>query len=289
MHTPSPTRPVFSRRHMLQAGLGLAATLAAPLIHAQEGPTALARIKAKGVLSVGVYNDYPPFNVKGAGIDIALAQQLAESLGVRLSLLTFAAGENMGDDLRNMVWKGHYLGFGPADVLLHVPVDKPLMDAEPKVLIFAPYFRESVMIARNVEKLPQLESMAALKGKKIAVAGQSLAGWLVIGADGGAYREQLTTKLEDGVEAARLLQKGEVDAAAGHASELFSTLGDDKRFVITPLPMPRASKDGWAVGMAVKKESEDLARALQLAVNTMAQDGRMAKLFDAQHVPWRAQ
>ena len=36
---------------------------------------------------------------------------------------------------------------GPADVLLHVPVDRPLMAANPRVSIFAPYYRERVMIA----------------------------------------------------------------------------------------------------------------------------------------------
>ena len=41
--------------------------------------------------------------------------------------------ENMNDDLRNMVWKGHYLGYGPADVMLHVPVDNRLMAENDKV------------------------------------------------------------------------------------------------------------------------------------------------------------
>ncbi|MFO1328447.1 MAG: hypothetical protein U1F56_13900 [Rubrivivax sp.] len=46
----------------------------------------------------------------------------------------------MNDDLRNMVWRGHYLGFGPADVLMHVPVNRPLME-NPRVEIFAPCWR----------------------------------------------------------------------------------------------------------------------------------------------------
>lgn len=247
----------------------------------------MERIRARGALTVGLYNDHPPFNVKGAGIDVELAKLLAAEMGLRLNLLPFDAGENMGDDLRNMVWKGHYLGFGPADVLLHVPVDKPLMDEERKVLIFGAYYRETLAMARNVEKLPDLESLSALKGRKVAVAGQSLAGWLMIGADGGAYRDQLTTKLDNGVEAAKLLQSGAVDAVAGHASELHSVLGGDKRFMIEALPMPRAPRNGWAVGMAVKKESEELARTLQAAVNKLALDGRLANVFAAARVPWR--
>ena len=76
---------------------------------------------------------------------------------------------------------------GPADVLLHVPVDKPLMDATPQVKFFAPYYRERVALARNLAALPELDAMSAIAGHKVAVAGQSLAGWLMIGADGGAY------------------------------------------------------------------------------------------------------
>jgi ABC-type amino acid transport substrate-binding protein len=277
----------LSRRQAVSASLLLAAGLGGQAV-AAEGQTALEKIKAKGALTVGVYTDFPPFNVNGAGIDVELAKLLASALGVRLNLLPFIAGENMGDDLRSMVWKGHYLGFGPADVLLHVPVDKPLMDAEPKTLIFAPYYRETIMLARNVDTVPPLEGMAGLKGKRIAVAGLSLAGWLMIGADNGAYRETITSKLENGVEAAELLKAGKADVAAGHASELFTTLGQDKRFAIEALPLPRAPKNGWAVGMAVKKESEDLARALQEAMNGLAKDGQLAKVFNAAGFPWRA-
>lgn len=278
---------MIARRSLLKASAALAATPLAWSAQAQE-ESAWARIQARGVLSVAIYNDNPPFNVKGKGIDAELARLLATQLGLKLNLLPFDADEKMGDDLRNMVWKGHYLGYGPADVLLHVPVDKPLMDAERQVLIFGPYYRERVVMARRLDRLPDLESLAALKGHKVAVAGQSLAGWLLIGADQGAYRDLLTTHLPDGVAAARLLRDGEVDAAAGQASELYSVLGDDKRFFIEALPMPRAPRDGWAVGMAVKKQSVELAQALQAALNAVAADGRLAKAFATAQVPWQA-
>jgi ABC-type amino acid transport substrate-binding protein len=206
---------------------------------------------------------------------------------VELSPLPFNADENMNDDLRNLVWRGHYLGFGPADVLLHVPVDRPLMQGNPRVEIFAPYFRERIVVARDMQQVPVMDSLAAFKGKRIAVPGQSLAGWLLIGADSGAYREQLVTTWKDGCEAARALAKGEVAGAAGMASELESVLGTaDKRFVIEPLPLPRM-RDGWVVGMAVKKEAKDLAEALQAATNALVASGEMGRLFAAAGVTWR--
>lgn len=273
---------MIARRHWLG---GAAAMLAAPLLRAQE-PSALERVRKRGSLSVGLYNEMPPFHVAGQGIDVEIGRALAKALGVNFAPLAFNADENMNDDLRNLVWRGHYLGFGPADVLLHVPVDRPLMLNNPRVEIFAPYWRERIVIARDLQKVPAMETLQAFAGQRIAVPGQSLAGWLLIGADGGAYREQLSTRWKDGTEAARALLAGEVVAAAGMASELESTLAGQPRYAIEPLPLPRM-RDGWAVGMAVKKEATDLAQALQGAVNQLAGSGALKEMFGKANVAWR--
>jgi ABC-type amino acid transport substrate-binding protein len=265
--------------------LGAAGLAGLPL---RPGATPLERVRERGSLTVGIYHDMPPFHSGGKGIDVELAQGLAQSLGVRLSLLPFHADENMADDLRNMVWRGHYLGYGPADVLLHVPVDRPLMEANPQVAILAPYCRERVAIARRLDRVPRLDTLSQLADGRVAVPGQSLAGWLLIGADSGAYRNQLITQWKDGTEAARALLRDEVVAAAGLASELESVLRGDTRFEITPLPSPRAPRDGWAVGMAVKRGSTELAQALQRAVNELAASGRLGQVFDRGNVTWRA-
>lgn len=278
----------MKRRSLLQAAALLPLSGPVAWAQAQDSTDAMARIRARGSLIVAVYNTMPPFNMNGSGIDVQIAEQLAHELGVKLNLLPFNAGEGMEDDLRNMVWKGHYLGFGPADVLLHVPVDKPLMDSQKQVLILAPYYKETVAMAYQVGRVPRLDSLADLKGLKVAVAGQTLAGWLLLGADDGAYREQLMTRMDDGTEAARLLLSGEVAVAAGNASELHSVLKGDKQYRVIPMPIPRAPRNGWAVGMAVKKNATDLARALQTAVNDMSKDDRMSKIFAGQSVPWAA-
>jgi ABC-type amino acid transport substrate-binding protein len=265
--------------------------LAGAALASQALPAAaitLAKVKERGTLVIGLYNDMPPFHAGGKGIDVDIATALAEALGLKLSLLPFNADENMNDDLRNMVWRGHYLGFGPADVLMHVPVDKPLMDATPQATIFAPYYRERVMLARNLEKLRKLDAMAQLAEQRIAVPGQTLAGWLLLGADGGAYRNQLSTQWKDGTECARALQRGEVTVAAGLASELESVLLGDARFAIEPMPSPRAPRNGWAAGLAVKSDGTDLAQALQVAMNQLANQGKLKQIFQQHNVGWRA-
>lgn len=276
-----------SRRRLLQAGALLPLCNTMAWAQAQESD-ALTRIRKRGSLIVAVYNTMPPFNLDGAGIDVQIAEQLALSLGVTLNLMPFNAGESMEDDLRNMVWKGHYLGFGPADVLMHVPVDKPLMDSQKQALIFAPYFKETVALAYDLDRVPHLDSLPDLKGHKVAVAGQTLAGWLLIGSDDGAYRDQLMTRMDDGVTAARMLLSGEVPVAAGNASELHSVLRGNKKYKVIPMPIPRAPRNGWAVGMAVKKSATDLAVALQTTVNDMSKDKRLSTIFATHGVPWGA-
>lgn len=282
--TRHPTRRTLLTQALSLGGLG--ALVGAPL-PALADESALDKIKRLGRLTVGVYQDLPPFHDKGKGIEVELANALGRQLGVQASLLPFPAGENMDDDLRNMVWRGHYLGWGPADVLLHVPVDRPLMASNPRVSIFAPYWRERVAIARNVAKLPTLDSLDPLVGQPVAVPGQSLAGWLLLGAEGGKLRDHLVTKLDHGVAAAKLLQQGEVVAAAGLRSELESALQGDPRFEIGALPVPRAPRDGWAVGMAVRKESTDLAAALLKAVETLGDNGELQRLFAAGGLRWQ--
>ncbi len=265
---------------------GAAALALGGLLPVAAGAQALPKLRERGRISVAVYHDMPPFHVDGEGIDVLLARALAARLGLQLSLMPFHAGEGMGDDLRNMVWRGHYLGFGPADVMLHVPVDPPLMRETPQVEIFGPYYRERVMIARRVDELPRLEALSDFGSRRIAVPGQSLAGWLLIGADGGRYRDQLHTRLPDGTQAARMLQRGEVSGAAGLASELESVLNGDARFAIEPLPMPQM-RNGWAVGMAVKRDARDLAQALQAALGDLAASGELKTMFASRNVSWR--
>jgi len=272
---------MMNRRQLMAALVALGAA------GARAAGDALAAVRERGTLTVAVYRDMPPFHVDGRGIDVDLANALAQALGVKASLMPFPAGEDMGDDLRNMVWKGHYLGYGPADVLMHVPVDAPLMDANPQVRIFGPYWRDRVMIARRLERLPHLETLAQLNGARVAVPGDTLAGWLMLGADGGAYRGQLSTTWKDGVEAARALQRGEVAAAAGLESELASVLAGDPGVVITPLPTLHNARAGWAVGLAVRKDAAPLAAALQKAVDTAAGDGTLKTLFAQGHLDWR--
>lgn len=89
----------MNRLAILASSLALAcaATLAALPAAAQDS---LAKIKEKGVLSVGVKNDYKPWGFlepsgKIVGLEIDLAQAIADKIGVKLEMLPVTGANRM--------------------------------------------------------------------------------------------------------------------------------------------------------------------------------------------------
>jgi ABC-type amino acid transport substrate-binding protein len=244
---------------------------------AQAGDEYL-KIKQSGTLKVAVYNDFAPFSAGDQGIDIDLADALAKKLGLKLSLLPFPAGDDVNDDLRNMVWKGHYLGYGPADVLLHVPVDRSLMAKNDKVEIFAPYHRETVRLVRDVRKVPNFDNLDSMAGKKIGVEKVSISAVLILGAEDGRFRENVKI-YSTATEALEKLKAGELDGVLATRSEIESVLRKDPNFQINEIVFQRLSPSGWVIGMAVKKDDVELINLLRNATNELISSGEMAKIF----------
>jgi ABC-type amino acid transport substrate-binding protein len=224
-----------------------------------------------GVLKVAVYKEFAPFSDNGQGVDIDLAAALAR-------LLPFAAGENLNDDLRNMVWKGHYLGYGPADVMLHVPVDRALMASNDKVEIFAPYHVEAVRLVRSARSIPLFDGLASLADKRIGVEQVSLAGMVMLGEGNGRFRDQVRL-FRTSAEALQKLKAGELDAVLATRSEIEAELRGDPAFPVEQVSFQRLPRAGWAVGMAVRKDNTELARKLQAALNELAASGELKEIF----------
>ncbi len=256
----------------------LLAALVASLSLAFTAPAMadLEKIRTSGKLSVAVYDDFPPFSGKQGGIDHDVAAAIAAKLGLKLSLIPFPAGENIDDDLRNMVWKGHYLGIGPADVLMHMPVDRSVMQRNDKVEIFAPYYRDTVQLVRNLKTMPDLQGVDSLQGKKLGAEKVSISAMVLLGEP--SLRESVAI-YESGVEAVRRLKAGELDAVVANRAEIESVLKGDPQFEVTDAPFQRLPRKGWVIGLAVKKENTELAQAVQKAVNEMFDSGEMAALF----------
>lgn len=257
----------------LVASLTLACTslLATAPAHAD-----LDKIQKSGKLVVAVYDDFAPFSTKDGGIDMDLAEALARKLNLKLSLLPFPAGENVNDDLRNMVWKGHYLGFGPADVMLHVPVERSLMAQNDNVEIFAPYYRDTIQLARNIKAIPELRGAESLEGKRLGAEKVSISAMVLLG-DANLRSNVKIFPLP--MQAVEKMKAGELDAVVAARSEIESVLRNDPAFELTNAPFDRLPRQGWVIGMSVKKDNTELAKALQAAVNELFASGEMATLF----------
>jgi ABC-type amino acid transport substrate-binding protein len=256
--------------------LFLGTVFAVGMVQADES---LSKVKTRGVLTVAVYKDFFPYSeVRDGGIDVDLAGALANRLGVKLSLMPFDAGESLDDDLRNMVWKGHYLGYGPADVMLHVPIDPRLEKKNDQVLFFSPYQRESVKLALNAERIPQWNGMDVFSNEKIAVDGDSISALVMLGADGGRYRENVINSL--GIHAAIAnLKSGNAAALMATRTEIEAGLGKDPRFYTVDIALPGLPPAGWTVGMAVASGKQELAKALAEALDSLVADGTLRQIF----------
>jgi ABC-type amino acid transport substrate-binding protein len=290
MNRTSHRLGLLQRRSLLQAALLAAVPMGLGLsagVQAQE-MTAVEKIRASGVLKVALYKDNAPYSdgsmTQMQGLDVSLAEALAAALNLKVSLLPFDAGENMGDDLRNMVWKGHYLGYGPADVMLHVPVDKYFMGENRQAFIFAPYSREHLVVLHNPKNLAQVYNPEDLEGRKITAEQGTGASSAIMGYKGGLLRDRVSI-FKDGVDAAKAVLNGQADAAfvslAQAESAVFQMKLERKDWAFSRLVLPGVPPNGWPLGMAVKADNKELAGLLDTALDQLRSSGGLLKLFQA--------
>ncbi|MDP3438935.1 MAG: transporter substrate-binding domain-containing protein [Azonexus sp.] len=248
------------------------------------GADELAALRQRGRLRIAVYNDFPPYAMSGGkGIDADIGRAIAEKLGLAPEIVGFNADEDMNDDLRNMVWKGHYLGTQPADVMLHVPVDENLARANDKVRIFGAYHRETLALARNPDIVPALAGSAAVAleiftREKIGVETASLADSFLMGALSGRLRDNVVHFKTVG-DATKGLLDGRIAAILAPRAELESALLGQTRFPIDASRFAELKVDSWPLGMAVKVEDAALAEAIGAALADLKRDGSLAAIF----------
>ncbi|MCB1956894.1 MAG: transporter substrate-binding domain-containing protein [Rhodocyclaceae bacterium] len=272
---------MWSKRGLLRA------SFAALLAAASVGASALAgsvETMTPGRLRVAVYDDFQPYSGGGKGIDVAIGRELAKRLGLEPEVIEYPADEDMNDDLRNMVWKGHYLGARPADVMLHVPVDQRLADRNEQVRIFGPYHLESLAVIRDPSRIPPVTGSAAralevFTRERIGVEIASLADDFLLQVLNGRLRENVV-HFRSVALAVEAMKAGEISAVMATRAEIEGAAGGTAgRFEIGPVSMPELRIQGWPLGMAVKADSTELADALSKAMMDIQRDGTLARIF----------
>lgn len=272
------------RRRLLLAGAGLALT---GMPAWAEGNEVWAGVKKSGLLRVAFYKDFAPFSNEGKGSDVDIAAALAARMGLKMSPMFFDADENMGDDLRNMVWKGHYMGYGPADMMMHAPVDREYMARQDKVEFLAPYHRERYAIAYDRRRVDNLETMAPFEKLPCGVVVDTLPDSLMLSADGGRYRSQLK-HYKTLAEAMAALRSGEVAGVMALQGELEGAVAGDANFPVGPAPIALLNTRQWPVGIAIRKGEQQLGRAIMEAMNALVADGEIERIMARHNIKWRA-
>ncbi len=278
-----------NRRLWLKACAALPLAVALP-----ASANGLDGIRQRGRLRVAVYNDFPPYAMKGGkGIDADIARAIAAKLGVTAEIVGYNADEDMNDDLRNMVWKGHYLGAQPSDVMMHVPVDEYQAKANDKLRIFGAYHRETIAMARNPERIPKVPSGSAAVAleiftrEKIGVETTSLADSFLLSVLNGRLRDNVV-HFKTVAEAAKAMGEGKVAAVMASRAELEAALQGDTRMVVDTPHLPELKMDGWPLGMAVKAEEMELASAIAAALAELKGDGSIAAIFKRYGISYQA-
>ena len=255
-------------------------------------------ILESGYLKVGVYENFPPYSyeVDGEprGIDVELGRRIGGAMGVEFKVHWITPDENLGDDLRNNVWKGHYLAKQRlADVMLRVPYDKEyayMQDStgeyiNEQVVLFGPYQRETWQVAFNPEKLDSVETIAVFQYHPIGVEIDTLPDFYLSSGLRGRMREQVRhyPKVRDAFSAMR---EGEISAVMGMRAEIDHELArpENAGFKAAGNGFPGIGKQAWDVGMAIKHTHRQLGYALEAIVDKLVRSGELNELFASQQL-----
>lgn len=262
--------------------------LAASLLLA-TGP-ALSRpldaVRADGTLRVALYEDNFPFSGlkdgKPAGIEVDLAQAVADALKVKLDLRLVDAGENSDGDLRLALWRGDLAGSALSDVMLHVPADRIFAQRNEQIFTTRPYLQQRLALAWKRGATEDFETLGDIGDTPIAVEGNSASDAMLLTANGGKLRGNLK-HFKSFDEAAKAFMGGEAPVLAGTLSEIEGALTASKTprdgIGITQVKLAGPIKTSWELCGAVKSDSRDLGYAVGDTITSLIDNGTMKAIF----------
>ncbi|MEG3765398.1 substrate-binding periplasmic protein [Alteromonas sp. 14N.309.X.WAT.G.H12] len=269
-------------------GLALTATLAFSAFSVMA--RSFDDIIETGYMTFAVYNNFPPYsfveNDTPKGIDIDVATAIAKGLGVEPRWMWINADENLEDDLRQAIWKGHIITRKKADVMMRVPYDRKFSYAldgyglprNEMVVMFGPYHREQWALLRNTDKTENIETLAIFQYEKIAVELDSLPDFFLSATLAGRLRNNIVHTTTTG-EAVTMFEKGDVAAVAGMQSQLQWAVTLRPNYTINTVGLASMSVKAWDIGMAVKQDYRQLAYAIEGITEPMVTDGTMNTIF----------
>lgn len=246
-----------------------------------------------GFLKVGTYENFPPYSYlkdgEPVGVDVAIGKRIAEELGVEFQVHWIVPDESLSDDLRNNVWKGHYLAKRRlADIMMRVPYDRKfayMQDStgeymNEQVVLFAPYQQEQWQIAYDPELIQEVSTIALFQYHPIGVEINTLPDFYLSSTFQGRLRKNV--KHYSNIRAAfDAMAVEEVSAVMGMRAEVDLELHQrsDRNFVAATNGFPAIGKQVWDVGLAVKHTHRQLGYAIEAIVDGMVRSGEIEQIF----------
>ncbi|MEQ8798237.1 MAG: transporter substrate-binding domain-containing protein [Salinisphaeraceae bacterium] len=255
----------------------------------------LDEIKERGRVEIAVYDSFPPWSYKAdsggyTGIDVEIAKALGDKLGVSTTINAFPADESMGDDIRNMVWKGHYIGRKPADAMLHVGMAPSFQAENDQATFLGAYYNETMGFVYDAERFgADVDSPLALAGNKIGVQLDTLGDFYLTSAFQGQLRDDVE-HFKSIPEAMRAFNKGELAGVMAPLGELRGAVNmlEQENIDIRQVQLTGLYQNDWDVGLAIKAGNPELAQALGEAMTELRDSGRLEEIFNDYGVPYRS-
>lgn len=258
-------------------------------------------VMASGYIRMGVYKDFAPYSFmrdgQPAGVDVEIARRVAKAFDLDLQLHWITPDENLEDDLRNNVWKGHYLDKDEdnplamkhlADVMLRVPYDKAYAYKQDslgylineQVVMKAPYQQERWQVAYDSKRLDAVRTVAVFQYEPIGVEIDSVPAFYFTSAMGGRMRNMTHHYATPGLAFAAM-QKGEVAAVMAMQSEIDWLLNQaqNPEYRLAENGFPTMGKQTWDIGIAIRQTDRQLGYAVEEVLDRMIRSGEMAELF----------
>jgi len=283
-----PNLSRFALRRRLIA-LAAGALFGVAYVEAVAFARPLDAIREAGTLRVTVYRNYKPYswieNGRNLGIDVDIASALAKAIGVKADYFDLRADDNLDDDLRNGVWKGTVFGEAPGDVMMHVPYDKRVEEKNDRVFLAAPYHIDGLALAVDPARASEALDLSLFLREKVSVDVGSLSDFVLVSAFDQKVLPNVV-HMRGAEKAAEAFERGEVAAFYGEASAVQAFAKSGKRPFAIVYPKTSVKQD-WAIGVAVRSDSRDLASFIDAEMHRLEASGEVGRIFASYGVDWR--
>lgn len=220
----------------------------------------LASLKEKGVMSIAMSGDFPPFNFVNeknevVGFDPDIGREIAKRMGMKVEIVTTQ-------------WAGILAGL-LAEKYDSIVGSMSITEKRKRVVDFVgPYY--TVNRAVFVKKGSNIKTLADLDGKKIgSTLGETHISWIK------EHKSWRLTTYKGLSELLLDLESGRIDAFVNDDVPVLVAI---KKNNIDARKVNIANLPALGAGLAIRKGNPELKAAMQKALDAMLEDGTYAKI-----------